>query len=118
MSQKKMSYVGAVDVVLNGGEITDEVRERLEALKASLEKRASRKSEGPTKAQKANAELADRIADAMVAGEVYDTEGIKGLVDELANATPQKISPLMKHLTGDGRVITEKVKGKNTYRLA
>ena len=54
----------------------------------------------------------------MVAGVVYDTDGIKGLVDELANATPQKVSPLMKHLVADGRVTTEKVKGKATYTLA
>ena len=117
MSTKKMSYVVAVEKAI-AGEMTDEVIERLTALKASLEKRASRKSEGPTKAQKANAELANRIADAMVAGTVYDTDGIKGLVEELANATPQKVSPLMKHLILEGRVTYEKVKGKATYTLA
>ena len=117
MSTKKMSYVVAVEKAI-AGEMTDEVIERLTALKGSLEKRGARKAEGPTKAQKANAELADRIADAMVEGETYDTEGIKGLLEELANATPQKVSPLMKHLTGAGRVVTEKVKGKNVYRLA
>lgn len=114
---KKMSYVVAVESALNG-EMTDEVRERLEALKASLEKRASRKSEGPTKAQKANAELAERIFDAMVEGEVYTTADIGGLVPELEGATPQKISPLMKGLVASERVIAEKVKGKATYRLA
>ena len=114
---KKMSYVVAVESAIKG-ELTDEVIERLEALKASLEKRASRKSEGPTKAQKENAELAGRIADAMVAGEVYDTDGIKGLLDELVNATPQKVSPLMKHLVDAGLVVVEKVKGKNSYHLA
>jgi len=117
MSTKKMSYVVAVEKAING-EVTEEVVERLTALKASLEKRASRKSEGPTKAQKENAELAERIADAMVAGEVYDTAGIKGLLEELANATPQKVSPLMKHLADAGRVTITKVKGKNTYSLA
>lgn len=116
MSAKKMSYAVAVDTVLKGEEITDEVRERLEALKVSLEKRASRKSEGPTKAQKANAELAEKVFGAMVAGESYTSHGIAGLVPELEGATPQKISPLMKIL-GE-RVITEKVKGKAVYRLA
>ena len=117
MSAKKMSYVVAVENAING-KIDDEVIERLTALKASLEKRASRKSEGSTKAQKANAELAERIANAMVAGVVYDTDGIKGLVEELANATPQKVSPLMKHLVAEGRVTSEKVKGKATYTRA
>lgn len=115
---KKMSYANAVEAVLNGQEITDEVRERLEALKVSLEKRGTRKAVGPTKAQKANAELAERIFSAMNADEVYDTDGIRGLVEELATATPQKISPLMKGLVNSGRVTSEKVKGKATYRVA
>ena len=116
MATKKMSYVSAVDVVLNGGEITDEVRERLEALKTSLEKRANRKSEGPTKAQKENLALAEKVLEAMEPGVEYGNAEIAGLIPELEGATPQKISPLMKML-GD-RVIIEKVKGKAVYRLA
>ena len=138
----KISYVSVITDVLNGVELDAERIEKLEALKASLEKRNTHKTNGPTKAQRANAELAERIANAMVAGTVYDTEGIKGLVEELANATPQKVSPLMKHLVADGRVpdlaeastqkltalmkilvaservVAEKVKGKATYHLA
>ena len=114
---KKMSYVAAVEAVLNGAPIEGEVAERLEALKASLEKRASRKSEGPTKAQKANAELAERIFGAMDADVVYTTVDICGLLPELEGATPQKVSPLMKSLVASERVIAEKVKGKATYRL-
>ena len=115
---KKMSYASAVETILNGGEITDEVRERLEALKVSLEKRGTRKAVGPTKAQKANAELAERIFDAMEADVVYSTNDICGLLPELEGATPQKVSPLMKSLVASERVIAEKVKGKATYRLA
>ena len=115
---KKISYASAIEAVLNGEEITAEVTERLEALKASLEKRASRKPNGPTKAQKANAELAEKIFDAMEADVVYSTNDICGLIPELEGATPQKVSPLMKSLVGSERVIAEKVKGKATYRLA
>lgn len=115
---KKMSYANAVEAVLNGQEITDEVRERLEVLKVSLEKRGTRKAVGPTKAQKANAELAERIFGAMDADVVYSTNDICGLIPELEGATPQKVSPLMKGLVTSGRVVAEKVKGKATYRLA
>ena len=114
---KKMSYVVAVENAING-QLTDEVIERLGDLKVSLEKRASRKSDAPTKAQKANAELAEKIFSAMDADVVYSTADIAGLVPELNEATPQKISPLMKGLVTSGRVIGEKVKGKATYRLA
>ena len=50
---EKMTYVKAIDVVLNGGEVTSEVREKLEALKASIAKKngAERK---PTATQTAN----------------------------------------------------------------
>ena len=115
---KKLSYVGALDVILSGGEVTEEVTERLEALKASLEKRASRKPNGPTKAQRANAELAEAIFGAMVEGECYGTADIAGLVPALEGANPQKITPLMKGLVASGRVVAEKVKGKASYHLA
>ena len=115
---KKISYVVALDTVLTGAEITDEVRERLEALKASLEKRNSRKSEGPTKLQKANAELAEQIVSAMAEGKSYGSAEIAELVPALAGATPQKISPLMKGLVASGVVVAEKVKGKASYHLA
>ena len=115
---KKMSYVGAVSAVLNGEVITDEIRERLEALKASLEKRASHKQVGPTKAQRENAELTEKVYAAMTEGEQYGSADIAELIPELDGATPQKVTPLMKSLVAAGRVLTEKVKGKTVYRLA
>ena len=113
---KKMSYVAAIDVVLAGGEMTDEVKERLEALRASLEKRNASKSGKPTKAQETNAALAEKVYEAMEDGKSYSNADIKALVPELADANPQKLSPLMK-LLGE-RILTEKVKGKVSYRLA
>lgn len=115
---KKMSYVGALEAVLGGAAIEGEVAERLEALKASLEKRASRKPNGPTKAQRANAEIAAQIVDAMVEGECYGTADITGLTPALEGATPQKITGVMKGLVSSGTVVAEKVKGKVSYHLA
>lgn len=114
---KKMSYVVAVESAING-ELTEEVVARLGDLKVSLEKRASRKTEGPTKAQKANAELAEKIFSAMVEGVEYTTADIGGLVPELEGATPQKISPLMRGLVKSERVTSAKVKGKAVYKIA
>lgn len=114
---KKMSYVVAVESAING-DLNDEVLERLTALKASLEKRANRKVEGPTKAQKANAELAEKIFSAMVEGVEYTTNEIGALVPELEGATPQKISPLMRGLVKSERVTSAKVKGKAVYKIA
>ena len=118
MTNKKMSYAVAIETVLSGAEITDEVRERLEALKASLEKRNSRKSNGPTKAQKANAELAEKIFSAMDADTVYTTADIIGLIPELEGVSSQKATALMKILVASERVVSEKVKGKANYHVA
>ena len=114
---KKISYVVALDTVLTGAEITDEVRERLEALKASLEKRNTRKA-GPTKAQKANAELAEKIFAAMEPEVVYTTPEIGALIPELEGASAQKISALVRKLVQSERVTSAKVKGKATYQVA
>ena len=117
MATKKISYVSALNAVITGEEITDEIRERLEALKASLEKRNTRKA-GPTKAQKANAELVEKIFEAMEPDVVYTTADICKLVPELAEASSQKVSALMKKLVTAERVTSEKVKGKATYKVA
>ena len=113
---KKMSYASVIADVLAGAELTAEHVERLKALKASLEKRASRKVEGPTKAQKERMALAEMVFEAMEDGVCYGTAEIAGLVPALEGATPQKVTPLMK-LLGE-RIVTEKVKGKAVYKKA
>jgi len=54
----KMTYVNALENVLAGAEMTDEIREKLEALKATLIKRnAKTGTRKPTKTQRENAEI-------------------------------------------------------------
>lgn len=116
---KKMSYVAVVTDVLNGVALTDEHIERLEALRDSLAKRSSSRSGKPTKAQIANEKLGNEIINAMSVGENYTIADIKGLVPDLAEATPQKISPLLKiYGVNTGKVVRETVKGKAVYHLA
>lgn len=113
---KKMSYVSAIDAVLSGAPIEGEVKERIEALRESLVKRASRKPTGPSKAQIARAELAERLFGAMESGVAYSSADLAGLLPELEGATPQKITALVKAL-GE-RVSATKVKGKAVYSIA
>ena len=115
---KKMSYSVALSAVLNGEEITDEVRERLEALKVSVEKRATRKANGPTKAQKERAEIAEKVFGAFESGVGYGSADIAGLIPETEGFSSQKVTALMKGLVADGRVTAETVKGKKVYTLA
>ena len=114
---KKMSYAVALTEAINGN-LSAEGMERLEALKASLEKRNSHKSGKPTKAQIANAEIGEAVANAMSIGEVYTIAEVKALVPALADATPQKVGPICRNLVKSGRLTEGKVKGKVVYSLA
>lgn len=115
---KKMSYVAAIEAIMNGEPCEGEIKERMEALKVSLNKRSSYKSGKPTKAQVANAEIGEAVVAAMTVGEVYTIADIKGLVPALADATPQKVGPICRKLTEAGKLVEGKVKGKVTYTLA
>ena len=136
---KKMSYATAIEfacAVLDDhddneilvNEIDDhgvthevtvgEVIERLNTLRESLNKRNSGKAGKPTKTQIANAEIGEQIVAAMSVGVPYAIADIKGLVPALADATPQKVGPILRHLRDEGKVVETKVKGKSVYTLA
>jgi len=104
MEKVKMTYVNALETVLTGAEMTNEVREKLEALKASLIKRNAKTGERkPTKTQKENAELKAQILDYMTndytepvkAGEIATSFGI----------SVQKASPLLNQMVEAGLLV-------------
>lgn len=94
----KMTYVNAIDSALKG-EVTNEVREKLEALKAQLAKRNSG-SHKPTKTQKENVGLKDNIF------AFISEEGAKraGEVAVHFDVSGQKASALLKQMVEDGRL--------------
>ena len=93
----KMTYIEALNVALEAVENAEAV-EKLEALKAQLEKRNA--SKGQTKAQKANEGLKAEIlafvgeAGAVRAGDVATHFGVSG----------QKASALLKQLVEAGKL--------------
>lgn len=94
----KMTYAVAIDNALNGN-ITEEVRERLEALKASLAKRSSAERK-PSKAQLENASLKEDIW-------AYVSEnGAKRAMDVAGHfeISGQKASALLKQLVDAERL--------------
>jgi predicted Rossmann fold nucleotide-binding protein DprA/Smf involved in DNA uptake len=91
----KMTYVVAIDSALNGV-ITDEVREKLEALKTRLEKKSSA-TRKPTKSQRENETVkADILAllsdEGKQCKDIAETLGISG----------QKCSALLKQMVEAG----------------
>lgn len=96
----KMTYVDAIDMAITGT-LTAEGIEKLEALKASLEKRASYKSSKPSKAQREKEAVKMSILDVLLKAEepmqckvIAETLGISG----------QKCSALLKQLVDDGQI--------------
>ena len=104
-----MTYAQALEIAINA--VADETaKEKLIALKDQMVKRGSSKT--PTKTQKENEVIMDRIVDALadIGEPVTVTEliahGIEGF--ELTN---QKVSALLRKLKDDGKVV-KSIEGK------
>ena len=112
MEKTRLTYTTALDTVLDTCDLTDELREKLEALKASLVKRNAKTGERkPTKTQRENAELKAQFAE-FVAG----TEGVRAKdVAEHFELTTQKASALLKQLVDEGALV--KVEGEKKVTL-
>jgi len=113
---EKLTYTKALDVVLTGAELTDEVVEKLVALKASLEKRAATKSGKPTKAQREAAEFTETVYAALT--DKTDAVRCGDLAKDL-DVSGQKVSAALTKLVKAGRVV--KVDGEKRavlFRIA
>lgn len=97
---EKMTYTKALESVLSTVEMSDEVREKLAALKDQLAKRAATKSGKPTKAQREVAEFTESVfaaltADPVRCGDLATAMGVSG----------QKVSAALSKLVKAGRVV-------------
>ena len=109
----KMTYVSALEIAINA--VADvEVVEKLQALKAQIEKKNSADRK-PTKTQVANDALRGQIVDLlgsgvepMTAGEIADKFGVSN----------QKVTALMSKLLEDGAVVREVIKRKAYFKVA
>lgn len=111
---EKMTYTKALESVLSTAEMTAEVREKLEALKAQLEKRSASKSTKPTKAQREAAEFTETVYAALTeepvrCGDLATVLGVSG----------QKVSAALSKLVKAGRVVkTEGEKKVSMFAVA
>lgn len=114
-----ITYVSVLNKVIeNSTNLTSEEVEKLTALRDSIVKRNSVKSDKPTKAQVANANIGNEIAEAMVEGVTYSIPDLCALVPSIKEASSQKVGPIMAKLVEAGKVVKSVVKGHNFYTLA
>ena len=110
----KMTYVSAITDVIEGVALTEEHIEKLTALKASLEKRASGERK-PTATQKANVAVKESIAEFLGTVEFATATEIGKACGEISN---QKASALLKQMVDEGTVEKFSEKRKTYFKIA
>lgn len=117
MTNSKLTYAQALTFVLDNCDLPADIADRLTALKEQTEKRNSAKSGKPTKAQVANAELAEVVAEVLrnASGALTVTE-IMARDEALSALSNQKVSAVLR--TMGARVVKVTDKRVSRFRLA
>lgn len=112
---KNMTYAQALEVAI--GVVDGEVKDRLVALKASIEKRNSADRK-PTKTQQANEGIKVEILEFLADGGKYTVTEIMEGVPSLKDASNQKAASLVRQLKDSGALVREEIKRKAYFHLA
>lgn len=121
MANTKMTYATALDMVLAIDEVkaNDELAEKLTALKESVSKKSTSKSNKPNAKQKANEEIKEKIMEILFAEPTRlftISEICKAYTDEeLSN---QKVSSLIRQLVAEDKVKRTEDKRKAYFSIA
>ena len=121
MANTKMTYATALDMVLAIDEVkaNDELTEKLIALKESVSKKSTSKSNKPNAKQRANEEIKEKIMEILFAEPTRlftISEICKSYTDEeLSN---QKVSSLVRQLVAEDKVKRTEDKRKAYFSIA
>ena len=121
MANTKMTYATALEMVLAIDEVkaNDELAEKLIALKESVSKKSTSKSNKPNAKQKANEEIKEKIMEILFAEPTRlftISEICKSYTDEeLSN---QKVSSLVRQLVAENKVKRTEDKRKAYFSIA
>ena len=113
----KMTNVKALDFVLTNCEVPQEVADKLMAMKASYEKKASAERK-PTPTQVENANHKASILAVLADGNQYTISDLMKAVPELADLSNQRVSAIVRQLTLTGEVQRIEDKRKAYFKLA
>lgn len=109
---EKMTYVKALDAAIATlSADQSEVKEKLEALKASIAKKNSAERK-PTATQTANEGYKEAILSAMESGKGYTITDLLKAVPEIAELTNQRVSAIVRQMVEAGEVSREEIKRK------
>jgi transcriptional regulator of heat shock response len=113
---EKMTYVMALDSAIACSALSDEVREKLTALREQQAKRNSAEKK-PTKTQQANELLKDKVL-ALLKGSEHPltVSEVLALADDPALTSNQKVASLLRLLKDEGKVERLEEKRKAYFR--
>ena len=119
MTTNKITYIDALNSVLNGETLTTETIEKLEALREQLVKRNAAKTNKPSKKQAENAELIVQLLEAMrpITNSATVSEIMATDPDGTGKLSNQKIWGLLKILEKEGKVVRTVEKRKAYCKL-
>lgn len=112
----KMTYVKALDRVINGGEVTPEVIDKLEALRATLAKKATAERK-PTAKQTANAETRAALVNFInqnAEGNGFTVTDLLKQCPEVEGDSNQHVSAILRQAVQAGEISKGSVK-RRTY---
>ena len=121
MANTKMTYATALEMVLAIDEVkaNDELAEKLTALKESVSKKSTSKSNKPNAKQKANEEIKEKLMEILFAEptRLFTISEICKLYtdEELSN---QKVSSLIRQLVAEDKVERTEDKRKAYFSIA
>ena len=119
MTTNKITYIDALNSVLNGETLTPDATEKLKALREQLVKRNAAKTNKPSKKQAENAELIVQLTEAMrpITNPATVSEIMATDPDGIGKLSNQKISALLKILEKEGKVVRTVDKRKAYFKL-
>lgn len=109
----KITYIDALNAALTC-DLSDEIKEKLTALKEQLTKRNTAKSGKPTKTQRENVEVKERIRECLT----HTLQGLRaGEIAKELDLSCQKVSALLKQMKDEGVVTTREGEKRTTLFL-
>lgn len=107
---EKMTYVKALEIAIACVD-NSEVKEKLEALKASIAKKNSAERK-PTATQTANDGFKVAILRGMEVGKGYTITDLMKSIEEIADLSNQRVSAIVRQMVENGDVTREEIKRK------
>ena len=113
---EKMTYSKALTVAIDAIEDV-EVKEKLKALKGSIEKKNGRERK-PTATQIANEGFKVAILEHMEDGKAYTITDLMKSVDAIADFSNQRVSAIVRQMVEVGTLVREEIKRKAYFSKA